>query len=108
MTESPDSCNMLLLMNRFFVYIMTTEYKTVLYTGVTKHLKQRVFEHRGSRRGFTAKYNTSRLVYYRGFETIEAAINEEKRIKGGSRSAKDKLINDTNPTWQDLTNNLKQ
>jgi putative endonuclease len=95
-------------MKRFFVYIMTNEYKTVFYTGVTKHLKQRVFEHRSSRCGFTAKYNTRKLVYYRGFETIDAAINEEKRIKGGSRSAKDKLINDINPTWQDLTNKLKQ
>jgi putative endonuclease len=63
-------------MDRFFVYIMTNQYNTVLYTGVTKQLKQRVYEHKSALSGFTAKYKILKLVYYQGYETIDAAIVE--------------------------------
>jgi putative endonuclease len=52
--------------------------------------------------GFTAKYNCDKLVYYCFYPTIEEAIAEEKRIKGGSRLSKVKLIESTNPQWIDL------
>jgi len=40
------------------------------------------------------------------FWSIEEAITEEKRIKGGSRLAKLKLINEINPNWNDLYETL--
>jgi putative endonuclease len=41
----------------YYVYIMTNINFTVLYTGVTNNLEQRVFEHKVKRnKGFTAKY----------------------------------------------------
>ena len=47
-----------------------------------------------------------KLVYYIGFNSIEEAIAEEKRIKGGSRKNKIILIESINPNWDDLYNQL--
>ena len=86
------------------VYIMANQRNGTLYIGVTGDLKKRVWEHRNNifPHGFTAKYKCHHLVYYRGFDRIEEAIAEEKRIKGGSRAAKLKLIEEQNPQWSDL------
>ncbi|HTH31920.1 MAG TPA: hypothetical protein VL946_11290 [Lacibacter sp.] len=46
-------------------------------------------------------------MYYCFYETIEAAIEEEKRIKGGSRKQKEALINSMNPEWKDLWEEIK-
>ena len=35
------------------------------------------------------------------------AIDEEKRIKGGNRKAKEKLIETRNPDWKDLWEEIK-
>lgn len=87
-----------------WVYILTNTHHTVLYTGVTSDLVGRMQEHRSKRypSSFTARYNVGKLVFYFLYETIEEAIAEEKRIKGGSRAAKIKLIALRNPAWDDL------
>ena len=56
---------------------------------------------------FSAKYNCIKLVYYNRFDTIMAAITEEKRIKGGSRKKKEMLINSKNPEWKDLYEEIR-
>jgi len=87
----------------YFVYIMTNKYNTVLYTGVTNNLMRRVWEHKeGSGSIFTCRYRVTKLVYYEGYENINLAIAREKQIKGGSRQKKIDLINDLNPKWNDL------
>lgn len=58
-------------------------------------------------KSFTAKYNCTKLVYYRKFEFITNAIVEEKRIKGGSRLKKEALISTMNPDWKDLYDEIK-
>jgi putative endonuclease len=90
------------------VYILTNKYNKILYTGVTSNLKNRIVEHKEKKykNSFTSKYNTYKLVYYNGFHTIEEAIAEEKRIKGGSRKNKIELIESINPEWDDLYNQL--
>jgi len=71
------------------VYILTNEHHTVLYTGVTSNLKGRVYQHREKLlRGFTNRYNVSKLVYYEMAENMAAAIAREKQIKAGSRRKK--------------------
>ncbi|MFA6276378.1 MAG: GIY-YIG nuclease family protein [Pedobacter sp.] len=87
------------------VYIMANVFNTILYTGVTSELENRVWQHQNNfyPNSFTAKYKCHKLVYFNPFFSIEEAINEEKRIKGGSRSMKIKLITDLNPTWMDLS-----
>jgi putative endonuclease len=86
------------------VYILTNKYHTVLYTGVTSNLFTRVQQHifKEHKKSFTAKYNVEKLVYYKFYSTIEEAIAEEKRIKGGSRQKKIDLINGINSKWEDL------
>lgn len=90
------------------VYILTNKYNKVLYTGVTSDLAIRIIEHKEKhyKNSFTAKYNVDKLVYYIGFHTIEEAIAEEKRIKGGSRKQKINLIESINPHWNDLSDEL--
>lgn len=92
------------------VYIMASKRNGTLYTGVTADLKRRVFEHKtkANPKSFTAKYNCQFLVYYVGFHHIEDAIAEEKRIKGGNRKNKLKLIETNNPDWKDLWEEIKE
>ena len=89
----------------YYVYIMTNKYNTVLHTGVTNDLERRVFQHKTRAiKGFTSKYNCTKLVFYADTDDISVAITEEKRIKGGSREKKIALIESMNPEWNDLAN----
>jgi len=91
-----------------FVYIMTNKNKTVLYTGVTSSLQDRIEQHKHRKHpdSFTARYNCNKLVYYEVFDTIVEAIAREKIIKGGNRKKKLDLINGLNPGWNDLSKDL--
>tara|TARA_R110000796_G_scaffold77584_2_gene173186 strand:+ start:49974 stop:50273 length:300 start_codon:yes stop_codon:yes gene_type:complete len=92
-----------------FVYIVTNLTHSTLYTGVTSDLISRIIQHREKHfpKSFTAKYKCYKLVYYEAFDHIESAIEEEKRIKGGSRAKKIELIKSMNPDWKDLYNDIK-
>ncbi len=92
-----------------WIYITTNATKTVLYTGVTSNLHERILEHKTKKHpnSFTARYNVYYLVYYRWFPSIAEAIKEEKRIKGGSERKKRILINSMNPEWRDLWPSLQ-
>jgi len=87
-----------------FVYIITNEHNTTLYTGVTNNLQRRIHEHKTKLKpkSFTARYNLNKLLYYEGFHRIEEAIAREKQIKRGSRQKKIDLINGINSEWNDL------
>ncbi len=88
---------------QYYVYILTNERSTVLYTGVTSDLSRRVYEHKqGAGSAFTAKYRVKKLVYYEVTPDARAAIAREKQIKGGSRRKKVELIEVMNPQWRDL------
>jgi putative endonuclease len=85
------------------VYILANRPNGVLYTGVTSNLIARIWNHRhhkGSR--FTTDYNVKRLVYFELHGDMYSAICREKQLKGGSRAAKIRLIESTNPEWRDL------
>ncbi len=88
---------------QYCVYIMTNVHNTVLYTGVTNNLARRVYEHKnGLGSKFVKKYNVHKLVYYEIGNDVNAAIAREKQIKGGSRKKKIDLVNNMNPLWKDL------
>jgi len=92
---------------QYYVYIMTNKNNTVLYTGVTNNLKRRIYEHKAKLvKGFTEKYNITKLVYYEIFEDSYNAIAREKQIKGGSRQKKIDLVNSMNKDWKDLYSDL--
>jgi putative endonuclease len=88
---------------QYFVYIMTNQENTVLYTGVTNDLLRRVTEHRSGKGGrFSKKYKIYSLVYFEAGDDISIAISREKQIKAGSRQKKVDLINTINPNWEDM------
>jgi len=94
---------MMAIDKQYFIYIMTNTHDTVLYTGVTSDLANRVLQHKSGVGGiFTRKYNIHKLVYYEVGNDIYDAVAREKQIKGGSRQKKIDLINRSNPEWKDL------
>lgn len=95
--------------HNYYVYILTNKNKTVLYTGVTNNLKDRLYFHKHPlpfSKAFTAKYKCYFLVYYEHFIEIEDAIKREKQIKGMSRKKKEVLITEFNPNWTFLNDNI--
>jgi len=92
----------------YYVYILANATNTVLYTGVTRDLMRRVYEHRKEMDpdSFTAKYHVHRLVYFEDTSDVRAAIEREKQIKGWNRARKNKLVQKKNPEWQDLYQQL--
>jgi putative endonuclease len=70
---------------------------------VTNDLVRRVGEHRLKLvKSFTPKYGIVRLVYLEQFDDPENAIKREKRLKKWNRPWKIRLIEEHNPTWNDL------
>jgi putative endonuclease len=89
--------------NRYFVYLMTNWNDRVMYIGVTNDLTRRVYEHKNKLvRGFTDKYNVSKLVYFEETIDVRSAIAREKQIKKWRREKKDALVVSLNPEWKDL------
>ena len=87
----------------YYVYILTNERNTVLYTGVTNDLQRRIYEHKNKLvDGFASKHNLTKLVYYEITNEVDSAIIREKQIKAGSRKKKIKLVESVNKNWNDL------
>ncbi|GAL69215.1 excinuclease ABC C subunit-like [Jejuia pallidilutea] len=83
---------------------MTNKNNTVIYIGVTSNLTKRVYQHKTKEfKGFTAKYNCEKLVYFEEYSDISDAISREKQLKAGNRKRKEALINKDNPDWNDLS-----
>ena len=90
-----------------YVYILFNKRNGTLYTGVTSNLLKRIYEHKSKvAEGFTSKYGVDQLGYFEIFESITEAITREKQIKSGSRKRKLDLIEQCNPEWRDLYNEL--
>jgi putative endonuclease len=90
-------------MRAYYVYILTSVNRKVMYVGVTNNLENRVAEHRsGKGSAFTQRYWVHTLVHAEEYRYIEDAISREKEFKGWRRSKKDALVEATNPSWADL------
>jgi putative endonuclease len=86
-----------------WVYIMTNKPRGILYIGVTAHLAERVTQHREDRgAAFCRRYGLKTLAYAEHHETIDAAIAREKAMKAWKRGWKIELIEQANPGWRDL------
>mgnify|MGYP001573068256 FL=1 len=87
---------------------MTNWNNKVLYAGVTNNILIRTGQHKVKfMKGFTAKYNVNKLVFFEGFSYVRDAIAAEKKIKGWTRAKKIKLIESKNPNWEDLSKKLE-
>ena len=87
----------------YFVYLIASQRNGTLYIGVTSDLVRRMEQHKaraGSR--FAAKYGVDRLVCFERFGDVNEAIAREKQLKGWNRAWKLKMIERSNPDWNDL------
>jgi len=89
----------------YYTYIVASPSRT-LYIGVSSDLETRIHQHKSKEyKGFSATYGCNRLVMFETYATPEAAINREKQLKGWTRARKIALVEATNPTWIDLSEN---
>lgn len=89
------------------VYILASKRNGTLYTGVTSDLVKRIWEHKNDLvDGFTKQYRVHNLVWYELHADMITAIEREKNIKEWKRAWKIKLIEDNNPDWKDLYNDI--
>ena len=89
------------------VYILASKRNGTLYIGVTSDLVKRIWGHKNNVvEGFTKRYSVHQLVWYEVHESMESAIEREKRLKGWKRKWKLELIESSNTNWQDLFNTI--
>jgi len=89
------------------VYLLASRRNGTLYVGVTSDLVKRVWQHKNDLvEGFSKQYGVHMLVWYEPHETMESAIKREKSLKKWNRKWKLDLIEQSNPQWQDLFNDL--
>ena len=88
-------------------YILASQRNGTIYTGVTSNLMARIHQHReGPSRGFTRRHGIKLLVWFEVHATMESAILREKRIKKWEGRWKLELIEEANPEWRDLAEDL--
>ena len=89
------------------VYILASKRNGTLYLGVTSNLVQRIWQHKNDLvEGFTKRYGVHTLVWFEPHESMESAIAREKAIKEWKRVWKVELIENGNPTWRDLIDEI--
>jgi putative endonuclease len=94
-------------MKSYYVYIIASKRNGTLYIGVTNDLIRRIAEHKsGLVQGFSKRYKVHRLVYYEETPDVTSTIVREKRLKKWKRAWKLRLIEEENPDWRDLYQDL--
>ena len=87
----------------FFVYIVASQRNGTIYIGSTDNLTRRIGQHKAKEiPGFTKTYGCDQLVWFDSFDTRFGAFHRERAIKEWRRSWKLLLIEERNPTWRDL------
>ncbi|MFI1773186.1 GIY-YIG nuclease family protein [Thalassobellus citreus] len=98
------------MQKRYFVYILTNQYRTTLYIGFTNNIQNRLAQHyfdsQNAKKSFAGKYGCIYLVYYETFEFPKLAIAREKELKKWRREKKNNLISNFNPKWETLNNDI--
>ncbi|MDP2704240.1 MAG: GIY-YIG nuclease family protein [bacterium] len=90
-------------MRDYYVYILASKRNGTLYIGVTSNLQQRVYQHKNNLiEGFTKKYHVHHLVYFEQTTDVQSALGREKQLKAWKRNWKIQLIEQSNPSWEDM------
>ena len=86
------------------MYILSNNFRNVLYIGVTRNIERRLYEHKNKLiDGFSKKYNLNVLLFYETTEYALDAIAREKQLKKWNRDKKFALIKSINPELRDLS-----
>ena len=89
------------------VYILATGKRGTLYIDVTSNLLARTWQHREHMiDGFTKRYNVTLLAWYELHGTMDTEILREKQLKKWNREWKLRLVQESNPDWRDLWNDI--
>ncbi|MFV0622925.1 GIY-YIG nuclease family protein [Sphingomonas sp. ac-8] len=90
-----------------YVYIVASRRNGTIYVGCTSNLVQRTWQHRTAAiDGFTSEHGCTLLVWYEPHDDLQEARLRERQIKKWNRAWKLKLIEDHNPQWEDLFDQL--
>ena len=96
-------------MGQYYVYILASQRNGTLYIGMINDLIRRIWQHKNDLvEGFTQKYGVHRLVWFEVTDTPLAAITREKQLKKWNRAWKLRLIEEMNPEWNDLYDEIAQ
>jgi putative endonuclease len=89
------------------VYILASKRNGTLYIGVTSDIINRVWQYKSDlAEGFSKKYQVHILVYFELHKSMRAAILREKQLKKWNREWKIQLIEENNPNWSDLYDDI--
>ncbi len=90
-----------------YVYIMANKRNGATYLGVTSNLPKRAYQHRnGLIEGYSKEKDCKLLVWFETFDDIQEARAREWKLKKWKRAWKLDLIEDTNPQWLDLYDDI--
>ncbi len=92
---------------RYFVYILSSPNRQVLYIGSTSDPTKRVWQHENKGvESFTKKYNCTKLVYFEELSSALDMVTRERQLKNWHRDWKTNLILELNPKWEDLSSSF--
>jgi putative endonuclease len=92
---------------RYFVYILSNRPRGVLYVGVTNDLPRRLSEHKARLvPAFTNTYGVTHLVYCEEYSSLDEARERERVLKRWRREWKFKMVENMNPEWKDLSDQI--
>lgn len=104
--DTPPTINQKFEMS-FYVYLLASKKNGTLNCGHTDDISYRDWTHKEGRGSvFTRKYGVTRLIWYEVHETRESAKIREYQIKSWKRAWKIRMIEETNPEWNDLYRHL--
>ena len=90
-----------------YVYILANMRRGRTSIGATNDLVRRVYEIReGLVEGYTKSRNIKRLVHFEQFDDIALAIQRETSLKRWYSRWKQELIEQHNPEWRDLWDDI--
>jgi putative endonuclease len=93
----------------FYVYILASRRNGTLYIGSTDNLSHRVWQHKQKLiAGFTSQYGVDQLVWYELHHERASAFRRERQMKEWRRAWKLSLIEERNPDWRDLYQDLNR
>lgn len=91
-----------------YMYILECADRS-FYTGSTKHLERRIWEHQnGLGANHTKKRLPVKLVYCEPYERIDDAFRREKQVQGWSRRKKQALIENNQENLIEFSKNYTQ
>jgi putative endonuclease len=93
----------------YAVYILASRFRGTLYVGSTSNLTVRIWQHRNRVvASFSRRYDVTRLVWFEFHGDLEMAGLREQRLKRWRREWKIALIEENNPTWRDLYDEIAE